>query len=91
MLNNSKQLIKHLEAIDANHSTIVIDDTNPAVQSQRFIVSENADVDKVSDLFLTSAMYARFSIPQKERLIAEMMASILGDTGNGTGEITSSL
>lgn len=73
-----------LESIGANHSAIVIDQTNMAVQSQRFIVSENADVDKVSDLFLTSAMFARFSIPQQQRLIAEIMGSLLGDKAMGS-------
>lgn len=73
-----------LETIGADHSAIVIDQTNIAVQSQRFIVSENADVNNVSDLFLTSAMFARFSIPQQQRLVAEIMASILGDKAMGT-------
>lgn len=73
-----------LEAIKADHSTIVIDQTNIAVQSRRFIVSENADVDKVSDLFLSSAMFTRFSIPPQQRLVAEIMASILGDKAMGT-------
>ncbi|MEK5039671.1 hypothetical protein [Sporosarcina sp. FSL K6-3457] len=72
-----------LQAIDASHSTIVIDSTHPEVTSERFIVSANADVDHVSDLFLTSAMYARFSIPAKERMVAELTASILGDKVTG--------
>ncbi|KAA0966622.1 hypothetical protein FQ087_10470 [Sporosarcina sp. ANT_H38] len=67
-----------LKAIDANHSTIVVDATNPSVNATRFIVSKNADVDKVSDRFLRGSMYARFTIPEKERMTAELVASILG-------------
>ncbi len=73
-----------LEMIKADHSAIVIDQTNVAVQSQRFIVSKNADVDKVSDLFLTTAMFSRFSILPQQRLVAEIMASVLGDEAIGT-------
>ncbi len=72
-----------LETIGADHSTMVIDQTSIAVQSQRFIVSENADIDKASNLFLTSAMAARFSISQEERLLVEVLASILGDKVTG--------
>ncbi|WP_318616042.1 hypothetical protein [Sporosarcina sp. YIM B06819] len=72
-----------LGVIGADHSAIVIDHTNLAVHSQRFIVSENEDVEKVSNQFLTSAMSARFSIPPQQRLLAEIMASILGDKATG--------
>ncbi len=75
-----------LKAIDANHSTIVIDDTNPTVNASRFIVSENADVDKVSDRFLREGMFARYMIPEKERITAELVASILGETPIGLGK-----
>ena len=78
-----KEVYEALEAIGADHSAIVIDQTNIAVQSQRFIVSKNADLDKVSDLFLSSAMFARFSIPPQQRLVADIMASILGDRAMG--------
>lgn len=79
-----KEVDEALETIGADHSAIVIDQTNIAVQSQRFIVSKNADVDKVSDLFLSSTMFARFSIPPQQRLVADIMASILGDQAMGT-------
>lgn len=79
-----KGVDESLEAINADHSTIVIDQTTIAVQSPRFIVSKNADVVKVSDLFLTSAMFTQFSIPPQQRLVAEIMASILGEKAMGT-------
>jgi hypothetical protein len=66
-----------LKLIDAEYSTVVIDNMNPAVSSARFIVSENPDVEKVADQLLTAAMYKRFTMPQKERLTAEVTASIL--------------
>ncbi len=72
-----------LKTIDANHSTVVIDKDKPAFHTKRFVVSKNMDVDSVADLFLTSAMYNRFLIPQKEQMTAELMASILG--GKATG------
>jgi hypothetical protein len=75
-----------LKAIDASHSTIVIDQTNPAVNSARFIVSENADVDKLSDRILRTSVYARFTIPEKERMTAELVASILGGKPVGPGK-----
>ncbi len=73
-----------LKWIDADYSTVVIDNVNPAVSSARFIVSENPGVEKVADQFLTAAMYKRFTIPQKERLTAEMTASILGKKPTGS-------
>lgn len=75
-----------LKAIDANHSTIVIDDTRQAVNATRFIVSKNADVDKVSVRLLRESMYARFTIPENERMTAELVASILGETPTGLGK-----
>lgn len=75
-----------LKAIDADQSTIVIDNTNPAVNSNRFIVSKNADVDKLADQFLRSSMYARFIIPKEERMTAELVASILGEKPVGLGK-----
>lgn len=77
---------KVLKAIDANHSTIVIDDTRPAVNATRFIVSKNADVDKVSFRLLRESMYARFIMPKNERMTAELVASILGETPIGLGK-----
>ena len=56
-----------LKAIDANHSTIVIDGTQTAVNATRFVVSKNADVDKVSVRLLRESMYTRFAIPENER------------------------
>ena len=85
-VNNGDQfesIDKALQAIDAGHSTVIIDSTQPEVTSERFIISANADVDHVSDLFLTSAMNSRFSIPAKERMVAEVTASILGDKVTG--------
>lgn len=76
-----------LKSIDADHSTVVIDKTNPAVQSARFVISENTDAEKVSDQILTAAMYDRFIIPEKERLTAESAASIL--SGKAAGSNTS--
>ena len=76
-----------LKSIDADHSTVVIDNTNPTVHSARFVISENTDAEKVSDRFLTAAMYNRFIFPDKEQLTAELAASIL--SGKVAGSITS--
>ncbi len=75
-----------LKSIDANHSMIVIDDTRPAVNATQFIVAQNADVDKVSVRLLRESMYARFTIPENERMTAELVASILGGTPIGLGK-----
>jgi len=72
-----------LKSIDATHSTIVIDDTRPAVKATRFIVSKNEDVDKVAVRLLRESMYVRFIIPENERMTAELVASILGGTPIG--------
>lgn len=77
---------KVLKAIDANYSTIVIDDTRPAVNATRFIVSKNTDVDKVSVRLLRESMFARFIIPENERMTAELVASIIGETPIGLGK-----
>jgi len=73
-----------LQSIDADHSTVVIDNNNPPVHSSRFVISENTDAEKVSDQFLTGAMYNHFIIPEKERLTAELAASILGGKAAGS-------
>jgi len=86
---NTKQLgevDKALKAIDANHSTIVIDDTRSAINATRFSISKNMDVDKVSVRLLRESMYARFAIPENERMTAELVASILGETPIGLGK-----
>ena len=75
-----------LKAMDANHSTIVIDDTRPSINATRFIISKSADVDKVSIRLLRESMYARFIIPENERMTAELVASILGETPLGLGK-----
>ncbi|NYF24119.1 hypothetical protein [Sporosarcina sp. JAI121] len=78
---DTKRLVevdKALKAVDANHSAVVIDNSNPPVHSDRFIVSDNTDVVEVSDRLLTMAMYERYSIQPKEQLTAEVIASILG-------------
>ncbi|MFJ7933031.1 hypothetical protein [Sporosarcina sp. NPDC096371] len=79
-----KAFDKVLKDIGASHLTIVMDHTNIAVQSQRFVVTGNEDIDQVIDQSFRSAMHAHFSIPQNERLIAEVMASILGNKATGT-------
>ena len=73
-----------LKSIDADHSTVVIDKNNPTLHSTRFVISENADAERVADLFLTGAMYNHFIIPEKERMTAELLASILGGKAAGS-------
>lgn len=67
-----------LKDIDADHSIVVIDSSVPAVHSSRFIVSDNTNVGKMTDIFLTNRIVSRFSIPSDERMIIEVMASIVG-------------
>lgn len=83
-IDGLEEVDQALQAVEANHSTVVIDKKNPTVESTRFIVSGNADVGKVTHSFLITSMNTRFSIPPKERMIAEVMASILGEKATGS-------
>ena len=73
-----------LQALGAVHSTIIIDNGNPAVETARFIVSENPDIEKVSDRILTNNMYTRFSMSQQQRSTAEVITSIVSGKTVGT-------
>src|SRR6185312_11330700 len=77
---------KALQNIDADHSTVIIDENKPTVHSPRFIVSELADVEKVADLFLVNSMFARYSIPENQQQIAEITASLLSGKAVGTSK-----
>ena len=80
----------HLEAIDAalrvldtDHSTIVIDNESPAIDSSRFVVSGVSEIDRVSDRIFTNHMHSRFSISDNVGT-AEVIASILSGKPVGT-------
>lgn len=72
-----------LQKLDADHSTIVIDHENPAIDTSRFIVSGLTDVDQVSDLIFINHTHSRFSISGNAGT-AEVIASILSGKPVGT-------
>ena len=73
-----------LATIGADHSTLVIDPENSPVDADRFIVSGNSDVDKVSDLIFINNVYDHFSLTEKQRGTAEVIASITSGKAVGT-------
>lgn len=73
-----------LQRIGADYSTVVINERQPLIQAERFIVSNATSVEQLSDLFLITNMRARFSIPQNEQLVAEAIASIIGEKPSGS-------
>lgn len=73
-----------LKEIGVDHSIIIIGKGKGSIQSNRFIVAETADIEKVADKFLVNSMYSRFVIPKDQRIVAEMLASVLSGKGTGT-------
>ena len=71
-------------SIDAVHSTVVIDSGKPRINSNRFLIAETANAEKVADHFLVNSMYTRFSIPKNQHIIAESVASFLSGKGVGS-------
>lgn len=74
---------KALQAVGADHSTIVIDNENPAMNTARFMISSLSKVDQVSDRIFTNHMHSRFSISGAAETV-EVIASIMSGKPVGT-------
>ncbi|MCG7334166.1 hypothetical protein MHZ95_02595 [Sporosarcina sp. ACRSM] len=65
-----------LHLVGADHSTIVIDNENPAIDTARFMITSLAKVDQVADRIFTNHMHSRFSVSGNAAIV-EVLASIM--------------
>lgn len=70
--------------IDGIHSTIIIDENNKGLKSNRILVSKTIDPGEVENHLLVNNIASRFIIPKNERLTAEVIASLLSLKGVGS-------
>lgn len=68
-----------LSNIGADHSTIVVSNDAKRVDTTRFIISEKLETDGLIDVLLVNNIYGKYLISKEERLIAEVVTSLLSN------------
>ncbi|MHA6258597.1 hypothetical protein ACXYMX_01670 [Sporosarcina sp. CAU 1771] len=81
--NELEKIDELLKVNEVSHSTLVIGNANSPVGSDRFIVAETTELERMTDTFLINSMYSRFELSKEQPIVAEIIASIL--SGKGTG------
>ena len=76
-----------LISVEAFHSTIVFDGNNEAVDSTRFIVTNESGFAQAAESFLINHLYDHYALPTDEPWTVELIASLLSGQALGS-EIT---
>lgn len=73
-----------LAAIGALHSTIVFDQANGMIDSDRFTITNQSNLEQVVEALLINNLYHQYALPSDERWTVEVIASLLSGKALGS-------
>lgn len=78
-----KETDEVLGSVNATHATIVIDEENPPIVSNRFTITNGANAKGIAEGLLVNNTYNRFELSKEARLSAEIVTSLLSEKAIG--------